>query len=211
MREDGAVGATWGTHRHRWEVSTANPSVRRRGLRQALLIAALAVTTACGSGPPPAPPLAPPTDAAPSGSVARDLPGPSAPHAIATPADVPSGSLRLPDGTAIPLLLRGGAPGATTLRPATHKEQVEGAARITGDKDVSAVRVGYGQVLLAWVGTVCERGYAIEVSPGPRLQITPLPRPGCDLGRTPFAAVLEGIPWDGPPVVVLLRPRLLPG
>ncbi len=159
-----------------------------------LLASLIVVVVACGSAP----------HSSTAGDLATPASSPSAPEATGQPTRPPStplptrrdsltpaGMLALPDGTTIPLVLDDPSKGGAALRPATRSELLRGERSLAPDADSAVVRLAPGELLLTWVGTVCERGYSIRISVPGVAVITPSPRPGCDLGRVIFAAVLS--------------------
>ena len=150
------------------------------------MIAVLIV--ACGPAPGGATP--PASSASTSDASGRPAQPSSTPLATASASGTPSGRLGLPDGTTIPLVLDDQSKLAA-LRPATRSELLRGERSLATDADSAVVKLAPGELLLTWVGTVCERGYSIGLSAPDVAVITPAARPGCDLGRVTFAAVLS--------------------
>lgn len=152
------------------------------------------VVAACGSASP----------SSTAGGVATPAPSPSTSDASGRPAQpsspplatasapgTPAGRLTLPDGTTIPLVLDVPSQERAALRPATKSELLRGERSLATDADSAVVKLAPGELLLMWVGTVCERGYTVELAAPEIAVITPATRPGCDLGRVAFAAVLS--------------------
>jgi hypothetical protein len=172
----------------------------------------VATVVGCGSAPPSttgdvATPSSSPSAAGATGQPTRPLPTPLPTTAS---SGMPAGSLLLPDGTAIPLVLDDASNLRAALRPATESEQSRGERSLAPDADSAIVKLAPGELLLTWVGTVCERGYSITISARNVATIAPAARPGCDLGRVIFAAVLT-LPRSTDVAsftVDLLRPQL---
>jgi hypothetical protein len=137
--------------------------------------------------------------------------------ALPTPTPAPTAvvgetiKLTMDDGAAVPVVVAD--PGSVDLgpRPATAAERTAGGRAIADASDTGAVALDADQLLISWVGTVCERGYSLVVSAEGAV-ITPRPRPGCDLGRQLFAVVvrLPGVD-PGAFAIDLERPALTGG
>lgn len=77
-----------------------------------------------------------------------------------------------------------GQPGIVVAwRAATDRDL--NAIAWDGDADIALGRLSDRDLVLAWIGTVCDVEATLTIAPG-RLAITPVPRQGCDamaLGR----------------------------
>jgi hypothetical protein len=156
-------------------------------MRRRLGILLVAMTLAgCGSVVPQVPspsttpgPARPPASAdaaagaptaVPSGSAPiGGLPGPSAP---------PIGVVRVPfAGRAMQLTIVGTRGVVVAWRPATDAEVA--AVPWAEDDDIALGRIGERDLVLAWIGTVCDVQATLTVGTA-RLVVTPAPREGCD-------------------------------
>ena len=99
-----------------------------------------------------------------------------------------------------------------TLQQATAAQQSMGSAAIDGDNDDSVVTLGPREILLTWIGTVCERGFTFSMLTNDGgVVITPDPRPGCDTGRVVYAVVMSrpSIPDTDAFTIELQRPLII--
>jgi hypothetical protein len=94
------------------------------------------------------------------------------------------------NGVVIPVRLADPSPKHATIRLATAAERRLGEAALAGG-DSSLVAILPRSLLLTWTGTICETGYTLAVN-GTQggIGIFGDARPGCDLARVAFAAVL---------------------
>jgi hypothetical protein len=116
-----------------------------------------------------------------------------------------------PDGP-IPLeVVDTGAPGVE-VRLATQAEQSRGTQSVSDDTDTGVVALGPNEVLVSWVGTICETGWRLAVDAPGHLTIGGTPRKPCDLAREYYHAVLT-YPGeiDASGIRVTLRPPILIG
>jgi hypothetical protein len=97
--------------------------------------------------------------------------------------------LALDDGSIIPLTVHDVDDEGIIARAATWGERDAGGRAMVGEADTSIVQLSPGDILLTWVGSVCERGYTLVASERAAL-LMPDPRNGCDLARHLYAVVL---------------------
>ncbi|MEO5964134.1 MAG: hypothetical protein ABIR11_01620 [Candidatus Limnocylindrales bacterium] len=102
-----------------------------------------------------------------------------------------------------------GEPGVVVAWRAASDGQLAAAA--LGDEDIALDRLTGREVVLAWIGTVCDVHATLSIAPD-RLVVSPDPREGCDamaLGRgivLTFAMPVDPTSF----IVVLERTELLP-
>lgn len=114
------------------------------------------------------------------------------------------------DGRTIMVTINDAAKEMSDVRPASTAEQGIGQAQLIDD-DSRLVPLDDHTALLAWIGSVCDKGMQITIEPT-RIVLHPAPRPGCDLARIPYSIVMTDrnkLPNDI--VVELLRPELIGG
>lgn len=114
----------------------------------------------------------------------------SAPSLSPPPSDLPSmspaplGSVRIPFANREMVVTIGGEPGTVVAWRAATRRELESIAW-DGDADITLGRLSGRDLILGWVGTVCDLEATLTIAPG-RLTVTPAPRQGCDamaLGR----------------------------
>jgi len=163
-------------------------------VRGALVAMALALS-ACRPGPTPpssstpapsppntspASPTAAHTDAPASPAPTPTSPSPESPSASPSPL----GSVHIPFANRVMEVTIVGKPGIVTAwRAATDRDLK--AVPWDGDADIALGRLSDRELVLGWIGTVCDLEATLTIAPG-RLVVTPAPRQGCDamaLGR----------------------------
>jgi len=123
---------------------------------------------------------------------------------------VPIGSLRIPfAGREMELTIAGSADGLIAWRAATEAEL--SAVAWDGNDDIALGRLAERELVLDWIGTVCDVRATLTVEPH-RLVVSPVPREGCDamaVGRgvvVSFAAPVDPASFQ----LVLVDTILLP-
>jgi hypothetical protein len=187
-------------------------------VRGALVLMALALS-ACGSGPTPpspstptpSPPHASPASstAAPTGALASPAPTLASRSSEPPSASVaPLGSVQIPFANRVMQVTIVGVPGIVTAwRAATDRDLK--AVPWDGDADIALGRLSDRELVLGWIGTVCDLKATLTIIPG-RLVVTPAPRQGCDAMALGRGVVLT---YAGPPdlnaITVELGDRVL--
>lgn len=186
--------------------------------RAAAVVLALAVS-ACGSDvtqtspstPASSPPHATLTSPPAASTIAPASPAetPSVPPSELPGATAsPLGSLRIPFANREMEVTIVGQPGIVVAWRAATDRDLQ-AITWDGDADIALGRLSDRNLVLGWIGTVCDVKATLTVTPG-RLVVTPAPRQGCDamaLGRgmvLTFAA-----PTDPTAITVELGERIL--
>ena len=171
-----------------------------------------------GCGPTPVETRSASATASPPPSPTTELPAPTlAPEPPATasflPSPVPSqsatpiGVVRIPFAGREMELDIVGEPGVLAAwRAATDQEAAAGA---WGDKDVTLARLTDRELMLGWIGTVCDVKATLSVT-RERLVVSPVPRDGCDAMAVGRGVVLTFVkPVDPTSVAVVLEPTVL--
>lgn len=156
--------------------------------RAGVVAMALALS-ACGSGatepspstPSSSPPTATPTGAPAASSVApaspSQMPSASLSHAPDPSAPV-LGSLRIPFANREMEVTIVGEPGIVVAWRAASDRDLDAIAW-GADTDIALGRLSERDLVLGWIGTVCDVKATLAIGPG-RLFVTPMPRQGCD-------------------------------
>jgi len=132
-------------------------------LRDGIVAVAVALS-ACGSGE---------TEPSP------DVPNPSAPLL---------GSLRIPFANREMEVTIVGEPGIVVAWRAASDRDLDSIVW-DGDADIAIGRLSERDLVLGWIGTVCDVQATLTVAPG-RLVVTPVPRQGCDAAAVGRGMVL---------------------
>ena len=118
------------------------------------------------------------------------------------------GTVQIPFANRVMEVTLVGSPGLVVgWRAATEREL--GAVAWPGDADIALGRLSDRDMVLGWIGTVCDLKATLTVVPG-RLVVTPAPRQGCDAMALGRGVVLT---YAGPPdlnaITVELGERVL--
>ena len=101
-----------------------------------------------------------------------------------------------------------GQPGTLTAWRAATEQELEAIAW-NGDPDIALGRLSDRELVLGWIGTVCDVEATLTVVPG-RLLVTPAPRQGCDVVGVGRGIVLTfAVPTDPNAITVELGERVL--
>jgi hypothetical protein len=98
--------------------------------------------------------------------------------------------LALDDGQVVPVIVVDVDGIGATARAATGTERDAGGRAMINERDTSVIQVASRELLVSWVGSICERGFTLLVSSS-GVSIRPDPRKGCDLARQLYAVVLR--------------------
>ena len=186
------------------------------GLRtRTIAFAACTLVAGCASPGPITPPpglVSPATTTGVSPSANAPLGSPT-PALTPVPTQPSGGTIEYdgPDGPILLELVDTGVPGAA-VRTATSAEQSRGTQSVSDDTDTGVVALGPTEVLVSWVGTICETGWRVVVDAPGHLTIGGTPRKPCDLAREYYHAVLTyPNEIDASRINVTLRPPVLTG
>ena len=181
-------------------------------VRDVLVAMALAVS-ACAPGPTPpsssTPAPTPPNVSSASPTAASPAPTPTSPSPESPSASAsPLGSVQIPFTYRVMEVTIVGQPGIVTAWRAATEQELEAIAW-NGDTDIALGRLSDRELVLGWIGTVCDLEATLTIAPG-RLVVTPAPRQGCDLvgvGRGMVLTFPE--PTDPNAIAVELGDRVL--
>lgn len=188
-------------------------------VNRAGIVALAFVLSACASGvaePPPSTALSSPSQSAATASPAGATIAPASPGPTAstTPSEVPNpsapalGSLRIPFANREMEVTIVGEPGIVVAWRAAGDRDLEAIAW-NGDADIALGRLSARDLVLGWIGTVCDVKATLTVAPG-RLVVTPVPREGCDAMAVGRGMVLTfADPVDPAGITVDLGDRVL--
>jgi hypothetical protein len=188
-------------------------------LNRAVLVAMALALSACGSGakqPSPSttassPPHASPTSSPAVSAIAPASPAPTLsplPSELPSTTDVPLGSVQIPFANRAMEVTIVGEPGLVAAWRAATERELEAIAW-SGDADIALGRLSDRDLVLGWIGTVCDLKATLTVVPG-RLVVTPAPRQGCDLVGVGRGIVLKfAEPTDPEAITVELGGRVL--
>src|SRR3954452_5888576 len=140
----------------------------------ALSLLVAIVLAACASsprveargGPSAATPVSPRPDAAnmataPARDVATATRAPGSTPGASTPGTGARIALTLDDGSTVAMLVVDMGHVGATARPATAGERTKAGEAIEGDSDAGVLGLDSNHLLIAWVGSACERGYVL--------------------------------------------------
>lgn len=158
-----------------------------------------------GSSPPPSPTAEPAsvTLAPESTATASLLPSP-----VPSPSASPLGVVRIPFARREMDLAIVGEPGVLVAWRAATDRELE-AATWDGDDDITLDRLTKRNLVLGWIGTVCDVKATLTVAQE-RLVVSPVPREGCDAMAVGRGVVLTfAMPVDSLSIAVVLEETVL--
>lgn len=152
--------------------------------------------------PPPTTAITAPALATEPSATASFLPSP-----VPSQSATPIGVVRIPFAEREMELDVVGEPGVLAAwRPATDRDV---AAGTWGDNDITLARLTDRELMLGWIGTVCDVKATLSVT-RERLVVSPVPREGCDAMAVGRGVVLTfAKPIDPASVAAVLEPTVL--
>ena len=138
----------------------------------------------------------------PTASAAPPAPAPPG------PSEPVIGIVRVPfAGREMRLTMVGAPGGPVAWRAATDAEVA--AVAWGGNDEIALGRLGGRDLVLAWIGTVCDVRATLTIGPG-RLVVSPVPREGCDAMAVGRGVVLSfAQPVDPASIAVVLEDTVL--